>query len=69
MEIKVKEVKKEYKEAALNLVLDSYQNLKKEIPFLPKKSDYQKKLKDKIDHLFENVIGVIILQEDKLIRF
>ncbi len=69
MEIKVKEVKKEYKEAALNLVLDSYQNLKKEISFLPKKSDFQQKFKDKIEHLFDNGLGVIALQKDKLIGF
>lgn len=69
MEIKVKEVKKEYKEAALNLVLDSYRNLKKEISFLPKKADCQQKFKDKIYHLFENGLGIIALQEGKLIGF
>ncbi len=69
MEINIKEVKEEYKESALNLVLDSYQNLKKEISFLPTKSTYKQKFKDKIEHLFEKGLGVIALQEDKLIGF
>src|SRR6056297_88415 len=69
MEINIKEVKEEYKESALNLVLDSYQNLKKEISFLPTKSTYKQKFKDKIEHLFEKGLGVIALKEDKLIGF
>ncbi|GGM41285.1 GNAT family N-acetyltransferase [Paraliobacillus quinghaiensis] len=63
------DLKPSYVNEAIELVLSSYQDEKKSVPFLPHETQLLGDLKDKVLHLFHNGSGVLAIDNHKLVGF
>ena len=69
MELKIIKADDQYQNQAINLNLNTYQNLRKEIPFLPSVEYYKEDLNDSINEIFKQGFGVIAVKKDKLVGY
>lgn len=68
-DIKVENFKDIDIKAATEIILDSYEKEKRDLPYLPEARDYRELLSTKLKHLASEGKGIIALEDDELIGF
>ena len=69
MELTIIKADEQYRKQALNLNLNTYQNLRKQIPFLPSGEYYKEKLNNNIKEIFQQGLGVMAVNQDEIVGY